>query len=100
VVAQFLAVFCDDLSRDALSRLQMPVLCLSGSRARACTRRVRELLTVAMPAQRHETLAGLGHMGPVTHAAEVAQRLAQFLDAQASSTSGLHASRTPARQTA
>jgi pimeloyl-ACP methyl ester carboxylesterase len=83
VVAQFQAVFLDDLAREHLSRLELPALCLSGSKTRACTRRVRELLSLAMPQARHELLSGLGHMGPVTHAAAVAQRLSQFLDAQA-----------------
>jgi pimeloyl-ACP methyl ester carboxylesterase len=66
-----------------LGWLRAPALCLTGARTRACTRRVGELLQRMLPAARHETLAEMGHMGPLTHAEPVARRLAAFVDAQA-----------------
>lgn len=83
LVPHFAALFNDALDRAALGRLSMPVLCLTGARTKASTRRIGELLRLAMPAAMHEWLPGMGHMGPVTHAALVAARLAGWLDTQA-----------------
>lgn len=80
VATHFHALFNDSLDRVALSRLPMPVLCLTGAKTRAATRRIGELLRHAMPFAVHGTLAGMGHMGPVTHSAAVAMRIAAFLD--------------------
>jgi pimeloyl-ACP methyl ester carboxylesterase len=82
VVAHFLALFGDSMTRDTLSRLHMPVLCLTGEKTRTTTRRLGELLRLAMPQATHATLTGMGHMGPVTHPVQVASRIAGFLDAQ------------------
>jgi pimeloyl-ACP methyl ester carboxylesterase len=79
----FRALFSDRLQRADLGRLPMPVLCLTGARTRASTRRIGELLRRAMPDSTHEMLAGMGHMGPVTHAGAVAARLSGWLDTQA-----------------
>lgn len=83
LVPHFRALFSDGMSRQHLARLPMPVLCLTGARTKASTRRIGELLRLAMPAATHEMLAGMGHMGPVTHAATVAARIAGWLDTQA-----------------
>jgi pimeloyl-ACP methyl ester carboxylesterase len=82
VVPHFAAVFHDPLSCQDLSRLQLPALCLTGAHTQSCTRRIGELLRAAMPRATHEALPALGHMGPVTHADRVAQRIAAFLAAQ------------------
>ena len=79
----FRALFNDALRRSDLARLEMPVLCLTGARTKASTRRIGELLRLAMPEATHEMMAGMGHMGPVTHAGVVAARLAGWLDTQA-----------------
>jgi pimeloyl-ACP methyl ester carboxylesterase len=83
VAPHFRALFTDSMTRADLARLPMPVLCLTGARTRASTRRIGELLRMAMRHARHEMLPGLGHMGPVTHAAEVAVRLAAFVESHA-----------------
>jgi pimeloyl-ACP methyl ester carboxylesterase len=83
VMLHFRALFDDGLGRSDLGRLPMPVLCLTGARTRASTRRIGELLRLALPNATHEMVAGLGHMGPVTHAGLVAARLAGWLDTQA-----------------
>lgn len=82
LVPHFLALFNDTLARAELGRLPMPVLSLTGARTKASTRRIGELLRLAMPNASHEMLAGMGHMGPVTHAGAVAARLAGWLDTQ------------------
>jgi len=41
-----------------------------------------------MPAAQHVQLPGMGHMGPVTHAAAVNDLLAAFLDLHAHSACG------------
>ena len=79
----FRALFDDDLTRSSLSNLPMPVLCLTGARTRASTRRIGELLRLAMPHATHEMMSGMGHMGPITHAGPIAARIAGWLDAQA-----------------
>lgn len=83
VVGHFHALFNDTLTRADLARLPMPVLCLTGARTRLATRRIGELLRFAMPNAMHETLPEMGHMGPVTHAAAVNDRISKFLGAQA-----------------
>ena len=83
MAAQFDALCTDGATATELGWLRAPALCLTGACTRACTRRVGELLQRMLPAARHETLAEMGHMGPLTHAEPVARRLAAFIDAQA-----------------
>jgi pimeloyl-ACP methyl ester carboxylesterase len=83
VVPHFHALFTETLRRSELARLPMPVLCLTGARTKASTRRIGELLRLALPEATHEMLAGMSHMGPVTHAGAVAARLTGWLDTQA-----------------
>lgn len=80
VVAHFHALFDDSLDRAAVSALPMPVFCLAGAKTRVATRRIGELLRYALPQAEHSLLDGMGHMGPVTHALDVAERIAGFLD--------------------
>ena len=82
IVAHFRALFTASMTRDALSGLRIPMLCLTGEKTRPTTRRLGELLRYWMPQATHETLAGMGHMGPMTHAMQVASRIAGFLDVQ------------------
>ena len=83
LVPHFRALFNDSLNRAELGRLPMPVLCLTGARTKASTRRIGELLRLAMPDATHEMLPAMGHMGPVTHARAVAARISGWLDTQA-----------------
>jgi len=80
VAGHFHALFHDTLDLTAVSRLPMPVLCMTGARTRAVTRRISELLRYALPDARHVVLDGMGHMAPVTHAAAVVDCIAGFLD--------------------
>ena len=85
IVAQFHALFQDDASLASLTGIAAPMLVLTGARTCASTRRIGELLGLALPRARHEALEGMGHMGPITHAQTVAARIARFLDAQSAS---------------
>lgn len=64
--------------------LHFPVLILRGSLAPAPTATVAMLLAGALPDCTLEVVAGAGHMGPVTHAEEVAARIRDFLTSLAS----------------
>ena len=56
--------------------LAVPVHILRGEKAPRPTRLIAELLAQTMFQSRLTVVAGAGHMGPVTHAAEVAQAIA------------------------
>jgi pimeloyl-ACP methyl ester carboxylesterase len=62
-----------------LGRLDVPTLLLSGERTVATARRIAARLRTLLPAAVHESLPDLGHMGPLTHAALVAERIAMHL---------------------
>jgi pimeloyl-ACP methyl ester carboxylesterase len=81
IVPHFHALFNESLTRAQLGRIAAPTLVLTGARTRASTRRIGELLRLAMPQATHEMLAGMGHMGPITHGSTVNARIAGFLDA-------------------
>ena len=55
------------------------MLYLTGEETRASVRRVAELLQYTLRDVEPITMAAMGHMGPMTHADEVAQRIAQFV---------------------
>jgi pimeloyl-ACP methyl ester carboxylesterase len=63
------------------ARLRRPMLFLTGGSTVASTRRLGMLLGEAFPMAQHDTMPGLGHMGPVTHAESVNERIEKFLDA-------------------
>jgi pimeloyl-ACP methyl ester carboxylesterase len=79
VVAHFEALFAEPLPGARLARLTMPTLCLTGETSTGAARRMAALLQGLLPAACHQTLAGMGHMGPLTHADEVNRRLLAFL---------------------
>ncbi len=63
----------------ALARSGLPLLCLTGARTVASTRRIAQLLRSELPRAEHATLPAMGHMGPLTHAAAVNTRITDFL---------------------
>jgi pimeloyl-ACP methyl ester carboxylesterase len=63
--------------RPALMR--QPLLCLAGEHTVGATRRITEILKTSLPHAEHARLPGAGHMGPLTHAAIVNARVADFL---------------------
>jgi hypothetical protein len=51
------------------------------------------LLRALLPFARHDSLAGVGHMGPITHAGEVNRRIVDFIMASQASGAGVAAAR-------
>jgi pimeloyl-ACP methyl ester carboxylesterase len=62
-------------------RLQMPVWLLHGSATRASARAVADRLATLLPCVQRAEIRGAGHLGPVTHAAAVADAMAWPLTA-------------------
>ena len=81
--AHFVSLFRDAVRLRGYATLELPVLYLSGRETRASARRITELLASVLPNAEFATLSGMGHMGPVTHATTVAQRIARFVLRQA-----------------
>jgi pimeloyl-ACP methyl ester carboxylesterase len=79
IVPHFDALFAEPLPWRRLARLDVPMLCLTGSGSTAVCLRIDKLLRTLLPDAQHEMLAGLGHMGPITHPARVNGRLLRFL---------------------
>ena len=80
VIRHFDALFDEPFfARDELAHMAMPMLFLSGSRTTPAARRIAQLLRMALPLAEHEELPGMGHMGPITHAHHVNERIRQFL---------------------
>jgi pimeloyl-ACP methyl ester carboxylesterase len=65
------ALMCDATPLEAFARLEIPVLYIIGSRSPAASRAVARVLTRTLPQVDVVELEGVGHMGPVTHAAVV-----------------------------
>ena len=79
VMPQFAALLRETGHAEALARLTLPALLPTGSRTAASTRRSGALMRGLAPDAWHETMTGLGHMGPLTHAERVNTRIAAFL---------------------
>jgi pimeloyl-ACP methyl ester carboxylesterase len=89
VLQQFEALFREPLQRAQLARLGVPMLFMTGALTVTAMRRLADLLLLALPRARHELLQDMGHMGPITHAAQVNRRIVEFLHAQDRSASAL-----------
>lgn len=81
VMAHFEALFGDPLAAADLRRVRAPLLVLSGAGTRLSTALIASQLQAALPAARHEVLAGMAHMGPITHAFDIDRRIEQAIDA-------------------
>ena len=80
VARHFEALFADPLPFDRLRELQVPTLVLVGDRSPAPARAVSHRLG-ALPLVTVEVLAGVAHMGPVTHPSKVNPRIVRLLRA-------------------
>jgi pimeloyl-ACP methyl ester carboxylesterase len=79
VHAEFVALFADRVPASAYGALTMPVCLLGGSRSPLPARMVLDVLANALPQATRTTLAGLGHMAPVTHPQRVAASLPEWM---------------------
>jgi pimeloyl-ACP methyl ester carboxylesterase len=89
VLQHFDALFYEPLQLAQLAFLRLPMLFMTGTQTVAVMRRLAELVRQTLPHAHHEELHGMGHMGPITHAAEVNRRIVDFLHARAPSGSAL-----------
>jgi len=75
---------CFDRTPAAAYRgIATPTVILRGERSPAAERRVCEVLAEAIPNATLETIAGAGHMGPLSHAEAVSARIASHVRATA-----------------
>lgn len=82
IQAHFTSLVRDGARRADYAGVSVPVLYLAGRDTRASTRRITELLTYTLPDVKLETFEGMGHLGPITHAEAIAQRIADFVRQQ------------------
>ncbi len=79
VHAEYLAVFSDRVPADAWSSLDIPVRLIGGTRSPLPARAVLKQLARRLPRATTVTLAGVGHMGPISHPDEVRASLPPWL---------------------
>jgi pimeloyl-ACP methyl ester carboxylesterase len=78
------SLLLDRTPHQAYAMLSVPTLLLCGETSPIAARRVVALLAEAIPGARERTVAGAGHMGPLTHAAQVNGWIADHLARAAS----------------
>lgn len=74
------ALFTEPTPLEAFSKLDMPVLYMTGKHSTAAAHGVARLLTGVLPRVEVMEFADLGHMGPVTHPETVNPVIARFLE--------------------
>ena len=77
--AQWDALLGEPTKLPALASLEVPTLLMVGSSSPASSRAVAELLAATLPNVQVLELAGVGHMGPITHAEQVNAAIESFL---------------------
>lgn len=75
----FWALMEEPTPSDAYRALEFPVLVLRGEHAPAPTRVIADGLSALLPNSRRMVINGAGHMGPLTHAPEVAALIARHI---------------------
>jgi pimeloyl-ACP methyl ester carboxylesterase len=73
----------DETPHGAYAGLRAPALLLTGEASPVCARRVVAILAATLPHAEVVVVPGAGHMGPLTHAAVVDERIAAHIDAAA-----------------
>ncbi len=76
------SLLLDRTPHQAYATLSMPALLLCGDASPIAARRVVALLAEAIPGAQARSVAGAGHMGPLTHAAQVNGWIADHLARQ------------------
>lgn len=75
------SLMADRTSASAYAGLTAPTLLIGGELSPAAARRVGEVLLGALPDARREVVKGAGHMGPLTHSAEVEELIVKHIEA-------------------
>jgi pimeloyl-ACP methyl ester carboxylesterase len=76
----FTALIDEPAPAGGYARIACPTLIIRGEHAPAPTRLIAEMLPALLPAARLEVAAGAGHMGPITHAAQVSALIVRHID--------------------
>lgn len=71
----------DRTPAEAYAGIEAPALFLTGEHSPPAAKRVVALLAEAFPQARREAIAGAGHMGPITHAAQVNDAIVKHVGA-------------------
>lgn len=82
VVADFTAVVGHQTKLEAYRNLDIPTLLLYGVESPESTRLIVDALSKTLPKSEIRGFLGLGHMGPITHADQIARLIGKFLQAQ------------------
>jgi pimeloyl-ACP methyl ester carboxylesterase len=72
--------FADNLGLDELQTLQLPVLLMWGERSPESALSVVRVLQQNLPQVTPAPQAGLGHMGPITHAERINAQITEFIE--------------------
>lgn len=81
IATNFVALFADPTPEAAYRRVEVPALVVRGSDSPGPARRVAELIAQGLPAATQRTVAGAGHMLPLTHPAPLARALIDHIEA-------------------
>lgn len=76
----FGALFAEKTERADIARIDVPTLIIRGEASPGPSRRIVEILAETLPHCRVETIAGAGHMAPITHAKSVNAVIEKHLD--------------------
>jgi pimeloyl-ACP methyl ester carboxylesterase len=79
VKAEWRAAFTEPTPLSAFAAVDVPTLCIVGSRSPASARRVANLLAGTLPSVTTVEIDGVGHMAPVTHPDRVNAVIADYL---------------------
>jgi len=77
------ALFDEPTPAEAFAALDVPVLLMVGSKSPLSSRAVARRLARLLPRAELVEIEGLGHMGPITHADVVNERIRGFLERHA-----------------
>jgi pimeloyl-ACP methyl ester carboxylesterase len=80
VKAEWRAAFTEPTPLSAFAALDVPTLCIVGTRSPAATRSVAQLLAKTLPRVTTVEIDGVGHMAPVTHPDRVNAVIANYLE--------------------
>ena len=75
----FRALIDDPTRATAYAALDMPILIMRGENAPLPTRVISDRLIEILPKGRLKTVAGAGHMGPLTHGSDVSRLIARHI---------------------
>jgi pimeloyl-ACP methyl ester carboxylesterase len=80
IAGQFTSLFGCGVTLAQVAELRLPTLLMSGARSRPSALQLVDRLAGAWPHAKSVRFPKLGHLGPITHAAQVNAQIARFLE--------------------